>query len=203
MESEGKDTTKLNMFGFSMGGGIVLNYLSHGKLKDKINAYCAGGPLILLHPDTLPAKPLEWIVRAVCCLPFGKTLKVKTALKMDYITGDPVYHEYLTKKSNTENLSGTFVETRDFILRGRDLLTDASLSTVSKTKPLLIVHGDNDHINDCNASELYIEKLNKIEGMKNKELVKVENGRHCILFDAEPVATTAKTAVLKFFDEFN
>lgn len=191
---------KLHLMGLSMGGGLVLNYASNGKYKNQIKSFSVIGPLITLHKDTYPGFPIELVVRTICFLG-GKQLRVKSPIKIDYITGDPDYQKFLLSNGDPKGLDGAFVETRDFILRGRNLLNYNTYSKISKDKPLLICHGEDDHVNDVEASKNFIEKLNSIENMNNKKIITYPNGRHSIVADIPEVRSKVIADILQFLND--
>jgi acylglycerol lipase len=191
---------EIHLMGLSMGGGIVLNYVCNGKLKDKLKSCTAICPLITLHDDTYPGFLIEIIVRSIAFFSFGKKLRVKSPLNLDYIVADPKYREFLGSKVDTKGLDGAFVETRDFILRGRSLLKYNNYSKIDKKLPLLICHGDDDHINHVESSKKFINLLNEIDGMQNKNIITYPNGRHNILIDVPEIRSKVMSDIISFLD---
>lgn len=185
----------------SMGGGIGLNYAAIGKHIDKIFAEVNIAPLVLLHEKTYPGIVVEWISRILCCIPFCKTIKVKTEVKPEYISADPAVVEYLEEKSK-EPLYGTVIEARDFIQRGRRLLTPEYYEKVDKNLPILICHGDDDKVNDYEGSREFIEKVNGVPGMKNKQLIVYPGGQHVLLADAKPIRDKCMKDLLAFLAKY-
>lgn len=191
----------LHLMGLSMGGGLTLSYACHGPYREKIQSFAAIAPLIVLHKDTNPGKILEWAVRAICLFDFGKQLRVSSPLKSEYIAGDPQYKEYLESITDTNGLQGAFVETRDFILRGRRLLNKEIYSQVDPNVPLVILHGDDDHINSYAASAEWINSVNGIHGMKNKQLLSYKNGKHNLVIDIPEIRNRVISDLVHFLHE--
>ncbi|QPG77220.1 hypothetical protein FOA43_004627 [Brettanomyces nanus] len=193
---------RLYLFTVSMGGGIALNYAAIGKLRTKITAIANIGPLILLHPKTYPGKWTELLVRALCTIPWLQGAHVKTDLHADYIAGDEKYVNYLADRNERNPLYATLVESRDFLLRGRKLLTSERYEKIDKKLPILICHGTADYINDIKGSREFMEKLESVEGMENKRLIEYPGGRH-VLFICEPeIRDKSIQDVVDFFNEF-
>lgn len=202
MKEQGKNS-HLHLMSHSMGGGIALNYAINGKYRDKIKTLTTIGPLITLHPKTDPGLPIEYLVRSLCMFNFGKKIRVKTPLKHEYLTGDKDYQNFIQNKSNTENLDGAFVEARDFILRGRNLLKPSVYSKIDPKLPVLICHGECDFINDIEGSKSFMHSINSIEGMENKVFKSYPNGRHALHIDIPEVYLPLETDLLDFINKHN
>lgn len=193
---------KVNLMGLSMGGGISLNYIVNGKFKKFLKSAIVIGPLITLHKDTYPGVHIEYIVRFISTFSWGKKLRVNSPLKVDYIVGDPNYRDYLSSKVNVQGLNGAFVETRDFILRGRDLLKDKKYSKIDTDLPVLICHGEADRINDVEGSKAFIDSLQKMD-MKNKAIITYPMGKHNILVDVKEIRDTVMNDIFDFLNKHN
>ena len=191
----------LHLMGLSMGGGLTLNYACHGKLRSLITSFSAIAPLVTLHPDTYPGKHIELVVRAICSFSFGQNMRVTSPLKLDYLTSDEHMQEYIGSKVNTAGLDGAFVETRDFILRGRALHSKRVYSQIDKKVPLLIFHGDDDHINDVEGSKKFIDLVNTVPGMENKRIVVYPGARHVVVIEKPELRERLMEDVLQFLDE--
>lgn len=192
---------KLHLMGHSMGGGLTLNYACHGKYKTEIKSFSATDPLILLHKDTYPGIFVELVVRAICSFKFGRYKRVKSPLRAEFMTADPVYLEYLNSITNPEGLDGAFVETRDFILRGRKLLSPEIYTQIDRNVPLLICQGEDDHICDLFGSKKFIDSLNSLPDMKNKALITYPEGKHCITMDIPAVRNKAIEDLVHFVEK--
>ncbi|ODV87569.1 hypothetical protein CANARDRAFT_194303 [[Candida] arabinofermentans NRRL YB-2248] len=203
LENQGKPL-KLSLLGHSMGGGIVLNYAIDGTHRSKLTSVTTTAPLITLAPETTPSLAIEYVVRFCCTfLPFTRTSKVKTSLNSSYLTADPQFLEYFESQGRRpEALSGTLIETRDFIMRGRKLLKPEFYSKTDKKLPILICHGDEDKINYCASSDSFINKcLGSIEGMQNKKFISYPGGRHCLLIDL--MYEQVQNDLLDFYNTYN
>ncbi|GMM27662.1 acylglycerol lipase [Martiniozyma asiatica (nom. inval.)] len=206
-----KGNEKLHLMGHSMGGGIVLHYAINGKFKDKISSFSTISPLVTLHDKTYPGFGIELIVRSVCLLPWGKTIRVKTPLMVEFLSGDKLIQQHIESSIDPANMDGAFVETRDFILRGRNLLKKETYKAIDKKTPLLIVHGDNDNINDYKGSVKFMDAL-VAEGLSDKEqdqqegnkIIKIyEGGRHCLHIDKEDISWQMTEDLLEFINKYN
>lgn len=196
------ETNKLHLMGLSMGGGITLNYIIKGKFKDFLKSAVIICPLITLHRDTYPGAHIEYIVRFINMFDWGKKLRVNSPLKVEYVVGDPTYREFLSSRINTEGLDGAFVETRDFILRGRDLLKPMYYSKIDVDFPVLICHGEDDHINNAESSKIFIDHLQKLK-MKNKVVITYPMGKHNIIVDTKEIRDKVMNDILDFLNKYN
>lgn len=147
----------LILFGHSMGGGITLNYGIHGTHRDKISAYSTTGPLILLHPHTAPMSIVDLFAPLL-----AKTLpnfQINTGLDVDAIAGDNQYKKFLLRDEPLGMpLIGTLRQIYDFLQRGKKLSENSDGYVTKFTeKPLLLMHGGNDTINDPEATKQFFE----------------------------------------------
>ncbi|VEU22694.1 DEKNAAC103735 [Brettanomyces naardenensis] len=202
LADEGKPS-RLSILSVSMGGGIALNYSAIGRYRKKLTCIVNIAPLILLHEKTYPGIVTETLVRGLCVAPFMRSLHVKTYIHPEYIAGDPVYEEYLRARMEKKPLYATLVESRDFVLRGRRLLSEEYYGKVEKELPILICHGDADYVNDVEGSKKFFEKVNGVKGMKNKRLIIYPKGRHVLYIGAEETREKALKDTIEFLDEFN
>ncbi|KAK7206162.1 Alpha/Beta hydrolase protein [Myxozyma melibiosi] len=143
------------MMGFSMGGGICLNYAIKGNYRDLFTGYVAMSPCVLVHPRTRPNPVVHLILLGVS----------KVVPRLQFDTG--IVHEYLTHdEAEVEALS-------DMLDRGKHLLDHNYYSKIAD-KSVLIIHGDADKVNSFDASKLFFERL----PIKNKHFVVMEGGYH-------------------------
>lgn len=170
----------LILFGHSMGGAIVLNYAVHGKSRDKIDAYSCTGPLILLHPHSRPNRVTTLLAPLLAkCLP---NHRIDTELDLEGITCDKRYRDFLV---NDQPLStpivGSLRQIYDFLKRGESLYYNRENSISDnfvKDKPVLVMHGQDDTINDPDASKHFVEKVCPAT---DKTLKLYPGARHSIL----------------------
>lgn len=193
----------LHLMGHSMGGGIVINYAITGKYLKDIKSYSTISPLVTLHKDTDPGLPIQYLIRFLCLTSFGRNMRVATPLNPGYLTSDPKMAKYIEENVDIQNSDGAFVETRDFLLRGQNLLKPEVYSKLGKDIPLLICHGDDDSINDFKGSQKFIDNVNAINGMQYKELKIYPNGKHCLHIELEEIAEPLAADILNFLDKFN
>ncbi|CCC67090.1 hypothetical protein NCAS_0A05320 [Naumovozyma castellii] len=168
----------LFLWGHSMGGGICLNYACSGKHKDELAGFIGSGPLLILHPHTAPNKATQLLSPLLAkCLP--KT-KIDTGLDLEGITTDQRYRNWLANdKPMSVPLYGTFKQIYDFLERGKKLYNDKDNfieKTYNAEKPIIVMHGKDDTINDPKGSELFIKNC----PAKDKELKLYPGMRHSI-----------------------
>lgn len=157
-----KESQKLNiplfLWGHSMGGGIVLNYGCNGKYNNEIAGYIASGPLIILHPHTLPNKITQIISPILAnCAP---NFRIDTGLDLDGITSDNEYKNFLGNDPMSVPLYGSFRQIYDFLDRGKKLYNNKNnyiQNNFVKDKPVIIFHGQDDTINDPKGSKKFFE----------------------------------------------
>ncbi|BAO40871.1 serine hydrolase YJU3 [Kluyveromyces marxianus DMKU3-1042] len=174
-ECEALGNRKLFLFGHSMGGGIVLNYGCSGKYRSKIAGIMTTGPLIELHPKSNPmyiVRKLSPVLAAV--LP---NFKIDTSLNVEGITGSKENQELLKKDPNLK-LVGSFRQIYDMLERGKRLLSDPVRAEGFRT-PVLIMHGEQDTINDPKASEKFIR--DRLPHLQDKTLKIYHDARHSLL----------------------
>lgn len=169
----------LIMFGHSMGGAITLAYAFKGKRREEIAAYVASAPLLRLHPHSQPS----WIVQKMAPL-LARMLPgfaIDTKLDLEGVTSDPAYRKFLQQdKPLSTPLVGTFRQIYDFLERGRVLLEDPEGQVASgfvRDKPILLIHGDGDTINDPKASKQFVENCKA----GDKTLRVAKGARHSVL----------------------
>lgn len=197
--------SEVHLFGHSMGGGLVLNYACGcgGRKNDtyqisNVKSIVACAPLIELHPYTHPGQIIEWVVRFFSVLPFTRTLRVPSPLDVEAITGDPEWQSWMRAAIDPKTLNGAFIETRDFILRGRALLNDNIASSIVRGLPILVCHGDADKINDVKASEEWVRKVNRLDNV-DVTLKVYHDGRHSLMVDSPPVRSAFLQDVAAFY----
>ncbi|CCF57974.1 hypothetical protein KAFR_0D03260 [Kazachstania africana CBS 2517] len=176
-ECQENNNVPLFLWGHSMGGGICLNYGCQGKYKEKIHGYIASGPLIILHPHSAPNK-LSQIMLPMVAKMLPK-MRVDTALDLKGITSDDTYRSFLGNDPMSVPLYGSFRQVCDFLERGKKLYYDKD-QYVEKTfvdKPVIIMHGQDDMINDPKGSAKFIE----VCPSNDKQLKFYPGLRHSIL----------------------
>lgn len=168
----------LFLFGHSMGGGIVLNYACHGTHRSRVAGFSTSAPLIKLHPDSQP----NWIVLKVSPLlaRWLPNVRIDTKLNLEGVSSDQTYRDFLVHdRPLSTPLIGSFRQIYDFLERGKALL-DAQYVTknFSKDKPVLIVHGTRDTVNDPAASQQFIDKMCPAP---DRTLKLIKDARHSVL----------------------
>lgn len=171
---------KLFLFGHSMGGGIVLNYGCTGKYKDRLAGILSTGPLIMLHPSSAPNKVLQFISPVLAGL--LPTMKVDTRLDHHGITSHEDYRSFLQSDPMSTPLYGTFKQIYDFLQRGKRLYQDKEY-VQQFDRPVFILHGQDDTINDPVASKKFIELC----PYEDKQLKIYHEARHSLCLEKEDV----------------
>lgn len=185
---------KFYLMGHSMGGGIILNYGIRGKYKENIRGILACGPLIQLHPDTKP----NFVLRAA--MPYANYLLpnfiIDSKLNYDYITSNERWKNYI---KGHDKLIGTIRQFHDMFARGEDLLRPEYAAHFDKDIPVLVVHGDDDHINDIRASRKFVA-LFKDQQDNNKKLTEISKGRHSLFIENDEMFKEIFKIVIEFLD---
>jgi acylglycerol lipase len=183
---------KFFLAGHSMGGGIVLNYGINGTYKDFIKAIIACGPLITLIPESQPNFILKSIMPAIVKL--LPNFQIDTKLNYDYITANQDWKNYVIK--STPKFIGTPKQLYDMLARGEKLLNKSYAGKFNH--PLLIVHGKDDQINDVNSSEIF---YNNLSDKSNKIFYPVDNGKHSLFIEIEPIYNDVFNRVVNFIEQ--
>ncbi|KAG7747539.1 hypothetical protein KL912_003563 [Ogataea haglerorum] len=106
---------KVILMGHSMGGGLILNYSAFGTYRDRLLMTVACSPLIELSPETAAPKYQEWAIRALCwAVPPVRYLRVKTPLKVEYVSSLPEVQQFIRSRAPPAGLTATAIEARDF-----------------------------------------------------------------------------------------
>lgn len=173
---ESRDNKTFFLMGHSMGGGIALNYLIHGKFRNKVTGVAITGPLIDLEPTTKPNFVLRKIMPlAARVVP---NITIDTKLNIDHITSDPEYQQFLIDNGKISKAIGTIGLLYDAIARGLKLMDPEYVKDLVKV-PVLIIHGVNDKINDIEGSRKYAEilpcQVNLVEHPESMHSVFLEN----------------------------
>lgn len=191
----------LVMFGHSMGGAITLTYAFRGERREAIVAYVASAPLLRLHRHSRPA----WIVQKLAPL-LARALPsfaIDTKLDLEGVTSDPAARSFLQQdRPLSTPLVGSFRQIYDFLERGRVLLEDPA-GAVSRgfvrDRPVLLIHGDRDTINDPDASR---EFVNNVCPAHDKSLRVAKGARHSVLsLEKEEFFAPEATFFVEWLDE--
>lgn len=193
--SKDKPNEKFYLMGHSMGGGIILNYGIRGKLKDKVKAIVACGPLVLLHPKTQPNIASRLALPYVAKIIPSFTLDSK--LNFDYITSNDRWRKYI--EHHDKKLIGSFGQFNDMFKRGKDLLNPAYAAKFDRNIAVYILHGTNDRINDIKGSEQF---FNLLPDNVNKVFDKIDAGRHSLFIENDELYKLIYKKVLDFLDAY-
>ncbi|KAH3681680.1 hypothetical protein WICPIJ_007349 [Wickerhamomyces pijperi] len=182
MKSLGRD---LFLVGHSMGGGIVLNYGVKGKYKDQVRGIVGVAPLILLHSSTKPwpltVKFLEFL------LLFMPNMKYESVMKSQYLTSDPAWREYFDKDEIINPPFLTLRQGYDFIKRGERLVDVDFIKDWDPKIPTLLIHGDNDRVNQPEGSQLFVDLLVKTKPGVDASYVGIVDARHSLFSEKEEI----------------
>lgn len=126
---------------------------------------------------------------------FLPDLRINTKLNQDYVTADPEWLKFLKNDPFVNPLVGSLKQINDCLERGTRLLKGSFNKDFSV--PVLIVHGEDDSVNDRRASEKFIDSI-KIE---DKLLVEPKGGKHSLFIDTEEIFQESKQAFLDWFEK--
>lgn len=147
----------LVLYGFSMGGALVLNYMVIGKKRERFDLYLSTSPHIETHPDTysglnsIKLGMLPYMVRV------WPSYVDKAELKPHQFTNDKSrWPEY--KKQPLRHTRSSVRFMYDAVQRGTRLLDPMFISKIVD-RPLLISHGLADGICDPDASKKFIDMV--------------------------------------------
>lgn len=143
------------LWGHSMGGGIVLNYMVRGTLRDKFAAYIANSPYIVGHPDGPNGMFVVKLIPIANKVVPGMRQKVK--IGPEICTNDPVKQKSYARDPLRHN-TGTVRLFSDMMNRGKCLLDPGYVSRTID-RPLLLNQGDNDLLCDVKGAREYFSLL--------------------------------------------
>lgn len=192
----GKENEKFFLMGHSMGGAIILNYGIIGKHKDKIRGIVSNGPMIASHPNTAPSAVVMFLSPVINKL--VPNLKVDSKLDINYITSNKKWQDYI--KAHDAKLIGTIRLFNDMFARGDLLKKPAHVKNWSPSIPLLLIHGNDDSINDYKYSKKFYEYLPK--GI-DKEYYEIEGGRHSTFIESDEITEKVLDKVVSFLESHN
>jgi alpha-beta hydrolase superfamily lysophospholipase len=140
------------MYGHSLGGAILLNYLIRKNPKVK-GAVVTSPWLRLSFEPSGSTMALASVLRRI-----APWLRLPNGLKVDHISHDKdVVELYKTDPLNHDKISVSFFYSA--VLSGRYSLEHASMVKI----PVLLVHGSDDHITSPDASREFASKSGKVE----------------------------------------
>lgn len=146
----------LILWGHSMGGGITLNYMVRGTMREKFSAFIANSPYVFGHPKGPNGL---FIVKLI---PLGMLFIPGMRQKIDIdpriCTNDPAKVKDYQRDPLRHN-TGTVRLFNDMMKRGK-ALTDPEYVKRSIDRPLLLSQGDNDLLCDVKGAEEYFSLLN-------------------------------------------
>jgi len=148
-------TGKLILWGFSMGGALVLNYMVIGKQKERFDLYISIAPFI--EPDSHVKQGLAgWKIYFLPWLAYFWPHYCQTLdLYPEMLTNDPQKWEPYRHQPH-RHLRLTLEFMNDGINRGRRLL-DPKFNKNIVDRPLLLSHSTDDWACEFDASKKFIE----------------------------------------------
>ncbi|KAK9475607.1 Alpha/Beta hydrolase protein [Lipomyces japonicus] len=165
------------MIGFSMGGGICLNYAIKGKYRDWFSGYIAIAPLVLIHHRTRPNPVIEYVLLSVAKL--IPRVKYFTGLDFEYLSRDEASVQAV-REDPLCHATGTFKQIADMLARGQKLLNKSYVSQIVN-RPILVIHGTGDQINLYDASKQFVDSI----PVDDKTLITIEGGYHELHHDTD------------------
>lgn len=184
---------KFFMGGHSMGGGISLNYAIHGKYRDNFKGVFTSGPLVTLHPKTMPNILLRTFQPVINRL--LPEFKIDSKLRYDFITSHEGWKNFIM--DHDKKLIGTVRQFNDMFLRGERLLEKEHAAKFSPDIKLLLLHGNSDFINNFEGSKGFIALL---PDTVDKEFVEVDGARHSLFIERKELYDDVFDHVLKFLE---
>jgi len=166
------------LMGHSMGGAEVLSYLSldPANLCSKLRGVISLAPLIALHPRARP-----WRVTVMAGKMAAKLLprfQLVNKLDLQWLSHDPAKNESWGNDPLCHD-TGTLLGLEHMLDRGEKL--DSGEWTIGEGKNeggktrVLVLHGDEDHVNDFKGSERYVRESISCQ---DKELKRYEGFYH-------------------------
>lgn len=183
---------KFTLIGHSMGGGIVLNYAIRGKHKQYIKSVVTSGPLVKLHPDTEPNVIVMKLQNVINFL--VPRLKIDSKINYDYVTSNEGWKEYIR---NLGKLIGTVRQFHDMFARGARLLVPSYAAEWDPLISLLVMHGDDDHVNWDQSSEKFVKLLPKTIDSK---FVSVPTAKHSLFCERDEIFNQVFSTLIEFLD---
>ncbi|KAK9321001.1 Alpha/Beta hydrolase protein [Lipomyces orientalis] len=167
---DGKTAIPWFMIGFSMGGGICLNYAIKGQHREWFAGYLAISPWVLLHPRTHP-NPIIYNVLLGISKAFPR-IQYFTGLDFEFLSRDPASVQRV-RDDPMCHATGTLKQMADTFDRGRKLL-DNTYNSNFVNRALLIIHGDADKIVSYDAAKEFFDSLQ----ITDKTMITIEGGYH-------------------------
>lgn len=150
------------LYGHSMGGGLVLNYLLAHQ-QDDISAVIVSAPLLQL-AEPIPV-PLEWIVRGLRRV--APTATLSQPIKGDKVSSLPDEQRAYEEDPLNHGRLGVRLAV-DMIEAGQDTLGKAKSWRI----PLLLMHARNDQLTAFSGSEIFAKEA------QNCQFIPFDNVEH-------------------------
>lgn len=185
-----RENKKFYLFGHSMGGGIILNYLIHGKYRDQLSGVVLSAPCIDLSPVTRPSFFLRKLLSYVAKV--FPNIKLDADMKVQNITAHEGWAKYLVDNPMSKSI-GTLGLFEGMLSRGAKLMDPNYVKDQIKDVPMLIIHSRHDNINDFRGSEAFV----KVSPANDVQLIELQNAKHSLFIDEDEVQ---KKVLVSIFD---
>ncbi|PRT55971.1 Putative monoglyceride lipase [Wickerhamiella sorbophila] len=152
---DGSDVPMI-LWGHSMGGGITLNYMVRGTMREKFSAYMANSPYVLGNPQGPNGQFLVKLIPLAMLVVPGMRQQVEIDPRI--CTNDPAKVEQYKRDPLRHNI-GTVRLFSDMKKRGKALV-DPDYVKRSIDRPVLVSQGDNDLLCDVKGAQEYFRLLN-------------------------------------------
>ncbi|KAK9446770.1 Alpha/Beta hydrolase protein [Limtongia smithiae] len=181
------------MIGFSMGGGITLDYAVHGTYRDLFAGYIGVSPLITLHPRTNPPALIYYALLGVSKL--LPNFQYFTGLDFEFLTRDPLQLA-IAKDDPLLHATCTLRQMSQMLDRGAKLLQPHYIAGIVQ-RPVLVIHGTGDKINLYDASKRFID----IVPVPDKTLITIDGAYHELHHDIDDTRTQLYTGLLAWITQ--
>lgn len=186
---------KAVLWGFSMGGGVCLNYMAIGKQRERFDAYISCSPMVCNPPEIMTfvqrikLRLLPVIVRV------WPTFREDTGLNPSLISNDPEFQARIAKDPLCHGIT-TAALFHGAVTRGERLL-DPEFQKLFVDKPLLLCQGTNDVVCDWKSSRKVFEELK----LTVKKIILYDGLPHDLAHNLPQDAQKFRTDVLGWLEE--
>ncbi|OMJ27125.1 putative abhydrolase domain-containing protein [Smittium culicis] len=147
------DTSKLFIYGHSMGGCIVLNYCAVPEYASSISAVISSAPALKVDPSAMPPAILVSVLKVVSR--FLPSIPVSSNINPADLTSDPV--ELEKYKQSFYNYNLTNIGSAGSMLDEGDACR--LIKAKSYTVPCMVVHGKGDKVTSSQGSSEFYDNL--------------------------------------------
>lgn len=161
------------LYGHSMGGAIVLNYMIKGKYKEEVSGYISSAPMVEVHSAT-SGKGINKLLAPFLGIAAKLMPKYKRVAQIDakHLTHDEEKVRAKAPQMARRNLTSTELM-NDAINRGKRLTSSVFVGK-AVDKPLLVLHGNADKINAITGTRKFYSLLK----IKDKTMLEYDGMFH-------------------------